>query len=69
MKSWSTKNWFSSNFAFIEQEKVGQFFFGQYPDDRVEKEYISIFLDKCTAMFVMGVWQGNAKKNFQKSAC
>ena len=52
---------FSSYFAFIEHENVIINFFGQYPDNRVEKEYVLIFVGKCTVMFVMGVWQGNAK--------
>jgi len=47
-------------FAFFEQEKVGSFFWGQYLDERVEKANVSIFVDKCTAMFFMGVFQGNA---------
>ena len=69
MKSWSTKIWFSSCFAFFEHENVGLNFFGYYPDDRIEKEYVSIFVDKCTLMFVMGVWQGNAKLKLRKPPC
>ena len=69
MKSRSTKIWLSSRFAFFEQEKFGQFFFGQYPDDRVEKEIVSILVDECTAMSVMGVWKGNVKKKLKKYAC
>ena len=69
MKSRSTKIWFSLRFAFFEQEKVGSFFWGQYLDERVEKANVSIFVDKCTAMFFMGVFQGNAKKKIRKPAC
>ena len=69
MKSSSAKTWFSLRFAFFEQEKVGIFFGGQYLDERVEKANVSIFVDKCTAMFVMGVFQGNAKIKLRNSAC
>ena len=48
---------------------VGQICCKQYPGDRVEKEKVSIFVDKCTVMFVMGVFQGNVKKKIRKSAC
>ena len=51
VKSRSTKNWFSLRFAFFEEEKVGNFL-----DDPVEKANISIFVDKCTTMFVIGVF-------------
>ena len=69
MKSRSTKIWFSLRFVFFEQEKVGSFFGGQYLDDRVEKAKVSIFVDKCAAMFRMGVFQGNAKIKLRNSAC
>ena len=52
----STKIWFSSHFALFEQKKVGHFFIEHYPDDRVEEENVSIFVDKCIVMFVMGVF-------------
>ena len=48
---------------------VGQIFCEQYPGDRVEKEKVSIFVDKCTVMLFMGVFQGNVKKIFRKSSC
>jgi len=32
-------------FCFFKQEDFGQIFLGQYPDDRVEKENVSIFVD------------------------
>ena len=69
MKSSSTKIWFSSRFAFFEQKKVDQIFFGQYPDDRVEKANISIFVDQCTVMFFIVVFQGNAQKKIRKLEC
>jgi len=69
VKSSSTKIWFSSRFALFGQKKVDQFFFGQYPDDRVEKANISIFVDQCTVMFFIGVFQGIAKKKIRKLAC
>ena len=56
-------------FCFFKQEDFGQIFLGQYPDDRVEKENVSIFVDKCTVMFVMDVFQGNVNIKIQKSAC
>ena len=46
---------------------VGKFFCKQYPGERVEKEKVSIFVDKCTVMLFMGVFQGNVKEIFQKS--
>ena len=64
-----TKIWFSSCFAFFEEGKVGRFFFWQYPNDRAEKENVSIFVDKCSVMFVIGVFQGNIKNKIQKSVC
>ena len=69
MKSRSTKIWFSSRFAFFEQEEVGRFFFGQYPDDGIEKTNVSIFVDECTVMFFIGVFQGNAKKKLRNLLC
>ena len=56
VKSRSTKIWFSLRFAFFEQEKVGNFFLGQYLDDPVEKANVSIFVDKCITMFVIGAF-------------
>ena len=67
MKSRSTKIWFSLCFAFFEQEKIGNFFFLQYQDGRVEEESVSICVYICTAIFVMGVFQGNVKENFRQS--
>ena len=57
MKSRSTKISFSMRFAFFEHKNVGIFFFRQDPDDRVEKEYISIYGDICTVIFVMGIFK------------
>ena len=48
---------------------VGQIVCKQFPGDRVEKEKVSIFVDKCTVMLFMGVFQGNVKKIFRKSTC
>ena len=59
--SWSTIIWFSLNFVFFLQENVGHSFFGQHPDNSVEHEYFSIFVDKCTVKFIIGVFQRNAK--------
>ena len=55
MKSRSTKIWFSSRFAFFEQERVDQKKIGQNPDDRIEKLYVSIFVDIHTVSFILGV--------------
>ena len=55
MKSRSTKIWFSPRFAFFEQERVDQKNFGQNPDDRIEKLYVSIFVDIHTVSFILGV--------------
>ena len=52
---------------FFLSKKVDQTLFGQYPDDRIEKENISIFVDKFTTMFVIGVFQGNAKIKLRNS--
>ena len=62
MKSKSAKICFSSRFVFFEQEKVSNLFFWYYPEERLKKTNVSIFVDKCTVMFVMGVFQGNVKK-------
>ena len=56
VKSRSTQILLYLRFAFFEEEKVGNFFWGQYLDDPVEKTNVSIFVDKCTTMFVIGVF-------------
>ena len=54
---------------FLNKERLVVFCWGQYLDDLVKKANVSIFVDKCTAMFVMGVFQGNAKIKLRNSAC
>ena len=54
---------------FLSNNILVLVFFGWYPDNWVIDEYVSIFVDKCTVKFIMGVFQGNAKLKIQKPAC